>query len=81
MAEAAITTVPLFKTSQMQEAKLWPVGVAPSFIQTLERRATRESRPALQSYLEPQQFVPGRGSPAGTHGQDGDGEERWLGVL
>ena len=81
MAEAAITTVPIFMTSQMQEAKLQPVGVAPSFIRTLERRATRESRPALQSYLEPQQFVPGRGSPAGTHGQDGDGEEPWLGVL
>ena len=63
-AEAVITTVPLFKTSQRQEAKLRPVGVAPSFIRTLERRATRENRPALQSYLEPQQLAM---SQAGAH--------------
>ena len=63
-AEAAITTVPLYKSSQRQETKLRPVGVAPSFLRTLERRAVRDNRPALQSYLEPQQLAL---SKAGGH--------------
>ena len=63
-AEGAITTIPLFKTSLRQETKLRPVGVAPSFIRTLERRAVRDNRPAFQSFLEPQQLAL---SQAGGH--------------
>ena len=46
-AEGAITTIPLYKTSLRQEAKLRPVGVAPSLIRVLERQLIRDNRPAF----------------------------------
>ena len=60
----AVTTVPLFKTSQRQETKLRPVGVMPGLVRTIQQFAARQNRQILQSYLEPQQLAL---SPAGAH--------------
>ena len=60
----AVTTVPLFKTSQKLDSKLRPVGVMPSFVRTVQQFAARDNRQTLESYLEPQQLAL---SPAGAH--------------
>ena len=63
-AAAAVTTVPLFKSSLQDESKLRPLGIAPSSVRLWDRMAAKQNRPALQSYLEPQQQAL---SKAGAH--------------
>ena len=63
-AVGAVTTVPLFKTSQQQNTALRPLGLASSMVRVLERIQSRQNRPALQAYLEPQQQAM---SMAGAH--------------
>merc|ERR1711867_411927 len=60
----AVTTVPLFKTSQKLDSKLMPVGMMPSFVRTVQRFAARDNHQTLESYLEPRQLTL---SPAGAH--------------
>ena len=61
---ATVTTVPLFKTSQRDEEKLRPVGVAATMVRLFDKFAATQNRRVLQDHLEPQQLAL---SPAGGH--------------
>jgi hypothetical protein len=61
---STVTTVPLYKTSQREEDKLRPVGVAPTMVRLLDKFAAVQNQQLLQDYLEPQQLAL---SPAGGH--------------
>ena len=54
---STVTTVPLYKTSQREEDKFWPVGVAPTMVRLLDKFAAVQNRQVLQDYLEPQQLA------------------------
>ena len=45
---STVNTVPLFKTSQQEEDKLRPVGVAPSMVRLLDKLAAAQNRQVLQ---------------------------------
>ena len=53
----SVSSVPLYKTVEMDPSEIRPVGIKASLIRTLHRRVVQANKGALREYLEPCQVA------------------------